>query len=291
MKVRAALFGMLLLLCGGELRAQYWVEFEPGTCQVGPPPICVTGHWYWVEAPQVSSTAAKPAEGQSRLEDIQKPSEISTDLEYETFSRSTLDGSSIGLRALYERTLSSGIVLGGRLTYDRASFDGSDLSAKIFSGSLYVRRSFAEEMRNLISLSEAADVFVSGGLSYTRYRSEPFDPLTSWGPFLNVGFMWYQSSFNIGGGFSYTLSQVKYEPFIDESKSTISLGINSGYTFSEKMSGALELFRLKDGIYVTGVSAGYHVSDTFGLMLGIKKLFGIEEFSNFKITLGSSVRF
>ena len=104
--------------------AQYWVEFDSGTCLVGPPPVCVSGHWYWIEAPNLPSAGFQQlAAGQdrnsiaNRNSAYYKPTEFSTDVEYETFSHGTMEGKSIGIRALVENVSASGFGYGGRFVY------------------------------------------------------------------------------------------------------------------------------------------------------------------------------
>jgi hypothetical protein len=279
------LLGVLLLCCSFDVHAQYWVEFNPGTCQVGPPPVCVAGHWYWVEVPEVEISpsaavkAGKSAGSESKREEFHKPSEISTDLEYETFSHSSVEGRSFGFRAFYETTTSSGFSFGTRGSYERTSIKDSEVSPGIFSGNVYVNQSIM------------GFVSIAGGFFYSRFSRKDVNPLTSMGPFINLSYGWFNANSHIGGGFSYTFAKVKFDPILDESQRTASFGINAGTRLGEHMYGAAEIFRLKDDIYITGASLTRAFSETFGLTLGMKKLFGIKDFSNFKITLGQSVRF
>lgn len=276
----------VLLLCGSaKVHAQYWVEFNPGTCQVGPPPICVSGHWYWVEVPEVEASpsaavhAGKSSRSESEKEEFHKPSEISTDLEYETFSHSAVEGRSLGIRALYETTSSSGFAFGVRGSYEKTAIKNSDASPGIFSGNVYINQS----IKGFVSLA--------GGVYYSRYTRKDVNPLTSVGPFVSLSYGWFNAHSHIGGGFSYTFAKVKFDPILDETQRTFSFGINGGTRLGKNMYGAAEVFRLKDNIHIIGGSLTRAFSEAFGLTLGVKKLLGVENFSNFKIVLGTSVRF
>jgi hypothetical protein len=287
-----------LLFFDGELKAQYWVEFNPGTCQVGPPPTCVAGHWYWVEVPSfsfgfgASSSGAGPGATQSgqsgqsaqtEEERFRKPTEISTDLEYETFSRkNSVEGRSLGLRGGLERSLPSNFSYGFGITYEKSKTEEAlavlERSPSIFAGNVFIKRRFEV-------------ILVSVGYSYSNYKGDDdVEPLITSGPFASVSFNWFSSPFLIGGGFSYQRSKTKFEPFVDESNSTTSFGINTGFELGKTAFITGEFFRLKE-FSVVGATLSKSISQAFALTLGYKKALGLEDFSNNKFTLGSSFRF
>lgn len=307
-------FYIFVLIFGlnSHLFAQYWVEFDPGACQVGPPPVCVVGHWHWVEVPEMPVNTPA-SDNQSEGRNFNKPSEISTDLEFESFSYDPgLTGQSSGLRALYERYLPSELFYGGRMTYDQSKSEYKTLDleatseATIFSGNLYLGKDVSEKFNKMVSGLLPALKFpyaqLTGGLFYTNYESESGgnknEPLTSIGPFVNFSFNMFMAPFQFGGGLSYSVTKTNFEyesgrgsKSIDETTSTISMGFNGGRPLGDTMYGSAEIYLLKDGIKVIGAYLNRSMSDAFGLTVGYKKLFGLDNFSNSKITIGSNIRF
>jgi|GEM_PF-3106446 len=279
------------------LQAQYWVEFDSGTCLVGPPPVCVSGHWYWVEAPNLPSAGFQQmAMGQNagsssadRNSAYYMPTEFSTDLEYETFSRDAMEGKSIGIRALYEKVSATGFGWGGRGVYTAGTIEyqgfTEDTKTRNMSANLYLIKYLNES------------IFISGGYFFSSYKVDEDDPelerdaMITQGPFISVAFSTMAGPVSLGGGLSYSGAKVKWEEFIDENAATLSYGISTGYMLSENANITGEFFVLKEGISVLGIYLFRAMSEAFGLTLGYKTLMGVDDFKNSKITLGSSIRF
>lgn len=284
---RLVILMVVVFLCS-PLMAQIWVEHDPGHCTVGPPPICVSGHWYYVELPKLQTSTFRPQGEESRERQLIKPAELSTDLEYESFSYDgdfyDVNGSSIGLKAAYERMTSSTFSYGARLLYEKGNIKDSDYSPYFFAGHVFAKKWLGEL------------IFVSGGFSYSSYKGgDDIDPLSSLGPVVSVGLEYYVGSVLIGGGVSYQYSKISFEEakgydFFENGRSNLSFGLNGGYELGESMFIAAEFYKLT-GLSVIGTTLSYFVSETFALTLGYKTILGLEQFTNHKITLGSSVRF
>lgn len=300
MKNTVILFSLAALFAVPLARAQYWVEFDPGTCLVGPPPVCVSGHWYWVEAPNLPSAGFQQmaiaqdagsvsSSSADRASAYYRPTEFSTDLEYETFSRNGMEGKSIGLRALYEKVSATGFGWGGRGVYTSGTIEyqgfTDDTKTRNMSVNLYLIKYLNES------------IFVTGGYFLSSYKVKEDDPdferdaMVTQGPFISVAFSTMAGPVSLGGGISYSGAKVKWEDFIDESAATLSWGFSSGYRINEYMNVTGEFFVLKEGVSVLGLYLFRAMSEAFGLTLGYKTLMGVEDFKNSKITLGSSIRF
>lgn len=352
MFTRAA--SLLLFLAVLTVPAAYaqavWVEFAPGTCQVGPPPNCVAGHWHLVFVPTRTSgtstmqqagaaaglaplpahttavggapagndpeaggepargarTPGQAAEDQTEEEEESsffKISEISAQLEYEDFTAGSgdaaLEGRAVGVRAAYVRTGTTGLSYGGYGSFEKSSFSEGDTRAPtILTASLFASRPINE----WLPPSVAAQAFVaqslvmlSGGLSFSSYNGgEEVNALTTFSPFLSMNMIWFgRPNLNVGGGLTYAYSRTQFDGFEDggQGQGALSLAFNGGYRMSENYYVAGELFRIRGGLVVLGASATRFFTERFGLTLGAKKLFGFTDYSNFKLTLGSSARF
>jgi hypothetical protein len=279
--------------------AQYWVEFSPGTCQVGPPPACVAGHWHPLQLPQAPvrspiQSAAALGGGDADGEQQQKATDISTDLEYEHFSfRDVMSGTAIGLRGMYLRQNMDGRGYGAVVTAERSilhDFEGeasSILGAHMFMSADLGGRFLSEDAR--------LDQVLTGqaGLSLSSFRPGGMDDaLNTFGPFGTVQYTRFLGLMSYGASLTYSMARRGGTDFgVDAATAgSWALGFNGGYMLNDATFVSGDLYSLKGGLMVLGGTMTRAFSPTFGLTLGAKTLMGQDDFSSFRMTLGSTYR-
>lgn len=267
-----------------------WIEYHPGTCTVGPPPICVVGHWYWMEEPQVTSLVEPVFRDEPKEKREKRPSEVSTDLEYESFSYSGGNsGSNWGIRMAYERNMPLGVDYGLRGIYQRGTVEDEDITTQNLSATFYMRRPFYRRLK------------LVGSGTYSRYSAElgsdaeeSLKSLNTFSGAIAVAFEEYAAPFMFSGGVSYQLSYDDRDlpEGSDYSNFNASLVIvaAAGMPLGDNMATNLEIYKAS-GFAVLGASLSMLVSETFALTGGYKTILGIANYSTNELTVGSSVRF
>ena len=310
--MRKTLFlaALVMLATPAAARAQYWVEFNPGTCTVGPPPACVSGHWHPLQLPQTAPRAAYTptlkASGEATDEASQeqqeqkkkKSTDISTDVEYESFSYpDQTSGTSIGLRGMYikrnESGLGGGVIVTGERSQMKATFTEPEpsfiLAANAFVSADLGERFLSEEAQLNQALTGQAGVSVSS----FRPGGEGVDPINTYGPFATVQYSRFQGVFSYGASLTYSMAKLSMgEQFggISQSTGSWALGLNGGYSLNEATFVSGDVYSMKGGLMVAGGSVTRSFSPTFGLTVGAKTLLGQDGFSNYRLTLGSMYR-
>lgn len=323
------IFGILLVMLGlgvcflpGSVDA-YWVEFNPGTCQVGPPPNCVAGHWYWVDPGSgvasvagMSSASTNSFHGQQISQDVveDRPSEVSCMLEREEFTLKNDvtgddDGSANALALGWQYTADSGTSIGINGFFEKSKVDSADDDQDVMLATLAFRFPSSDYSQTALTfqytkISSSSDLVedtgsYGGGFSYLYNR------------------YWSHVSFSLGLGVQVSKAILPDVAEGDSEQSDLgaagSLGLGFGVMFTERLSVQMELFNsygfdlsnIDDSVSETGEETsdsadlvqvgGFYVSylftDFWGLTLGYKKLMGIETYDGNEITLGSSIRF
>lgn len=290
---------VVALLAPAAAHAQYWVEFNPGTCTVGPPPACVVGHWHPLQLPQspVRSLGihATPLADGEEGEQQTRVTDISTDLEYERFSfMGAPGGSSLGLRAMYVRQNASGLGGGAIVTADRSTLENSPASASHnLAGHAYVS---ADLGGHVLSEEARLDQALTGlvGLSISSFLPghDGASALNTVGPFATLQYSRFMGLMSYGANLTYSVATMAGNDFGLESTTAGSwaLGATAGYMLNEATFFSGDVYGLKGGLMVVGGTMTRSFSPTFGLTLGAKTLLGQDDFSNFRFTLGSTYR-
>lgn len=279
--VHHSAFLLLLILLSTPSWA-VWVEYDPSTCRVGPPPICVAGHWFWQEESSAMVNHVSPG-GRERHS---HPQEMSADIEYESYSYAddTLEGNTVGVRMDYQRYLDSGLSYGLRGNFIRGTVQtdqGGDASSKQYTGTLYARmplQGFDFQGVDVVGSGSIAHLTDAADQGFTNLIGTVAVAYEHWqGDALLTGAVGYRgnlSTKDIGGS-----------------------GLDLGYVavaagslpVGDKLAANGELYKLPNLAVIYG-SLSFLASDVFALTVGYKTTLGIDDFSNNKIAIGANYR-
>jgi hypothetical protein len=222
-----------------------------------------------------------------------KPGEVSSDVEYETFTFVGQDGSSIAFRGALERTTDSGgLGFGVRLAYSRVSFADSD--NRIQSGEATAFLKFP--------LSDFLDIGanVTGTISSLKTKtSDQESHAFGFGPFVSL-YTVFDAGHMLAAGLMYQIVKPKDEAGqSSDDVRVLAYGAMGVYTLSKKLGVSVEGFRMDnleiegkdDAFTILHPQLHFYLSDAFGLILGYKTVLGIDDYDSAEFTLGSSVRF
>lgn len=246
-----------------------------------------------VVMPKVSPQARAAEEGKRTGEARVKPGEISTDVEYETFTFVGQDGKSLAFRGAFERTTDAGgLGFGLRLAYNRVTFDKNDNKLQTGEATAFVK----------IPL---ADFFEIGGNisgTFNRLKTGSLEQNVNslgYGPFLAVRYN-FPAGHMLAGGVMYQIINPDEELEPDkENLRVLAYGAMAVLAIGEKLAVSAEGFSVKnleiegegDSFAVLHPQIHFYLSDSFGLVFGYKTVLGIDDYDSTEFTLGSSVRF
>lgn len=246
-----------------------------------------------VVMPDVSPQTRAGREEKQKGEAKVKPGEISTDIEYETFTFVKQDGKSIAFRGAFERTTDSGgLGFGLRVAYSRVSFDKNDNQLQTGEATAFIK----------IPLGDFVEI--GGNITGTvnRLKTASLDQNVNslgYGPFLSLR-AGFGAGHMLAGGVLYEIINPDEE--LDPSKENLRVlayGAMGVLSVGEKLAFSAEGFRMlnleiegdDDSFTVLHPQIHFYLSDSFGLTLGYKTVLEIDDYDSTEFTLGSSVRF
>jgi hypothetical protein len=248
--------------------------------------------------PQALMEQAGQAEGESETsKSAAKPGEISTDVEYESFTFVKLDGRTVSFRAAFERTTDTGgLGFGVRLSYTRVSFDQNDNRLQSGEGTAYLKiplADFLEVGANITGTASRLKFVGSNLVSGTNELNQNVNTV-GYGPFLSARVP--LGNHLLAGGLLY---QVTNPDDGDKNLSTLSYGAMGVFCLSEKLAISAEGFRMAnldvegadDSFTVLHPQLHLYITSSFGLIVGYKTVVGIDDYDSTEFTLGSSIRF
>lgn len=240
---------------------------------------------------QEATSAA--GETEQQREARAKPGEVSTDVEYETFTFVGQDGNSIAFRGALERTTDSGgLGFGVRLAYSRVSFADSDNRIQTGEATAFLK----------FPLSGFLDIGanVTGTISSLKTKtSDQESHAFGFGPFVSL-YTVFDAGHMLAGGLMYQYVNPEDKANLNtENVRVLAYGAMGVYALSKKLGVSLEGFRMDnleiegkdDAFTILHPQLHFYLSDAFGLILGYKTVLGIDDYDSAEFTLGSSVRF
>jgi hypothetical protein len=242
-----------------------------------------------VVMPNVSPQAgAKQEEGREGERET-KPGEVSTDVEYESFTFLKLDGSTLSFRGAFERTTDAGgLGFGVRLAYSGVKFEDNDNQMQSGEGTAFVK----------IPLGGIIEIGANVGGTVNRIevagRNQNVNSF-GYGPFLAVRAP-LSGGHVLAGGVLY---QAINPNDSDDDLRILAYGAMGVLSVSEKLALSVEGFRManleienaEDSFSVVHPQLHFYLTNSFGLILGYKTVLGIDDYDSSEFTLGSSIRF
>lgn len=239
--------------------------------------------------PQARAAEEKERTGEARV----KTGEISTDVEYETFTFVSQDGKSLAFRGAFERTTDAGgLGFGLRVAYNRVAFDKNDNRLQTGEATAFMK----------IPLGDFIEIGGSIGGTVNRLKTATVDQNVNslgYGPFLSLRYD-FPGGHMLAGGVMYQIinPDEELEPE-KENLRVVAYGAMAVLALGEKLAISAEGFSMKN-LEIEGEGNSFavlhpqlhlYLSDSFGLIFGYKTVLGIDDYDSTEFTLGSSVRF